>query len=386
GHRAGDYYIVHHGLKLDEEVVKVGSFKIDSSLQILARPSMMSPAELSDDPAAVPAVFRTRLTPIFQTYLVAGGALAADDPATARTAVIRLIELAKQAAETEAKEKLLAPDVRSNWTTVNDRIIFAAHEMLDAKTVPAMRDRFGPLSDSMIRLVKTAGHALPSEMVEFRCKVAREGREGRWLQTDRTIRNPHFGTIRLDCGQQMTTYPSRPPLAIAAEFRREMLPVYDAYLTLQQALTYDRLDEARAAWLDMRKAALTVDAKSLAPNAARAWGAIGDQLTESLDENPADFELADFHRPFEAVAGVMLTLADTLGHPYPQPLYQAFCPMAFGDTGAVWLQAKKRPADNPYFVDEMQHCGTVQRTIPPLPSLEPPPSRPAPLQPTEPRP
>ncbi|NQT37766.1 MAG: efflux RND transporter periplasmic adaptor subunit, partial [Planctomycetes bacterium] len=127
GHRAGDYYIVHHGLKLDEEVVKVGSFKIDSSLQILARPSMMSPAELSDDPAAVPAVFRTRLTPLFQSYLVAGGALAADDPATARTAVIRLIELAKQAAETEAKEKLLAPDVRSNWTTVNDRIIFAAH-------------------------------------------------------------------------------------------------------------------------------------------------------------------------------------------------------------------------------------------------------------------
>lgn len=43
GERAGDFYIVRHGLKEGEHVVTNGNFKIDSSLQIQARPSMMSP-------------------------------------------------------------------------------------------------------------------------------------------------------------------------------------------------------------------------------------------------------------------------------------------------------------------------------------------------------
>ncbi len=44
GPRAGDYYVVRAGLKEGERVVVNGSFKIDSALQIEARPSMMSPA------------------------------------------------------------------------------------------------------------------------------------------------------------------------------------------------------------------------------------------------------------------------------------------------------------------------------------------------------
>ncbi len=43
GPRAGDYYIVESGLQEDEIVVTNGNFKIDSALQIQAKPSMMSP-------------------------------------------------------------------------------------------------------------------------------------------------------------------------------------------------------------------------------------------------------------------------------------------------------------------------------------------------------
>ena len=43
GSRAGDYYIVKAGLKEGERVVVNGNFKIDSAVQILAKPSMMSP-------------------------------------------------------------------------------------------------------------------------------------------------------------------------------------------------------------------------------------------------------------------------------------------------------------------------------------------------------
>jgi Cu(I)/Ag(I) efflux system membrane fusion protein len=43
GPQAGDYYLVSHGLKEGELVVTNGAFKIDSEIQIQARPSMMTP-------------------------------------------------------------------------------------------------------------------------------------------------------------------------------------------------------------------------------------------------------------------------------------------------------------------------------------------------------
>jgi len=45
GPRAGDYYIVRSGLAEGESVVTNGSFKIDSALQIQAKPSMMNPQD-----------------------------------------------------------------------------------------------------------------------------------------------------------------------------------------------------------------------------------------------------------------------------------------------------------------------------------------------------
>jgi membrane fusion protein, copper/silver efflux system len=44
GPRASDYYVVQRGLKEGEKVVVNGNFKIDSAVQILAKPSMMEPA------------------------------------------------------------------------------------------------------------------------------------------------------------------------------------------------------------------------------------------------------------------------------------------------------------------------------------------------------
>jgi Cu(I)/Ag(I) efflux system membrane fusion protein len=42
GPRAGEYYIVESGLEEGQSVVTKGNFKIDSALQIQAKPSMMN--------------------------------------------------------------------------------------------------------------------------------------------------------------------------------------------------------------------------------------------------------------------------------------------------------------------------------------------------------
>ena len=44
GPRAGDFYVVKEGLREGEQVVVKGAFKIDNSLQIQGKPSMMAPA------------------------------------------------------------------------------------------------------------------------------------------------------------------------------------------------------------------------------------------------------------------------------------------------------------------------------------------------------
>jgi YHS domain-containing protein len=50
GPRAGNHYTVKSGLKEGELVVVKGSFKIDSALQIEAKPSMMSPVAAGPKP------------------------------------------------------------------------------------------------------------------------------------------------------------------------------------------------------------------------------------------------------------------------------------------------------------------------------------------------
>lgn len=43
-------------------------------------------------------------------------------------------------------------------------------------------------------------------------------------------------------------------------------------------------------------------------------------------------------------------------------VYRQYCPMAFGDRGAYWLSDKAEIL-NPYFGDEMLHCGSVTDTL-----------------------
>lgn len=52
GPRAGDVYVVAAGLEAGERVVVNGAFKLDSALQLLARPSMMSAPDAAAAPAA----------------------------------------------------------------------------------------------------------------------------------------------------------------------------------------------------------------------------------------------------------------------------------------------------------------------------------------------
>jgi hypothetical protein len=48
--------------------------------------------------------------------------------------------------------------------------------------------------------------------------------------------------------------------------------------------------------------------------------------------------------------------------PSGRPVYVQFCPMAFGGAGGAWLSDKKEIL-NPYFGDQMLHCGSVRAKL-----------------------
>ena len=77
GPRAGDYYIVESGLAEGEVVVTNGNFKIDSAMQIQAKPSMMTE---KGEGARGPSKAETRASALSEqtTCPVMGGAINKD--------------------------------------------------------------------------------------------------------------------------------------------------------------------------------------------------------------------------------------------------------------------------------------------------------------------
>lgn len=384
GQRAGDYYIVRAGLDEGEQVVTEGNFKIDSALQIKAKPSMMNPeggvaavghqhGGQAAAPAGggehaghgaglaasgqhdVPSDFRASLTPSYQAYLAAVNALAGDDLAAARDAVARLREAADAVTADALAEHAQAP-----FHEIRREIVFSSYELLDSKDVAAARQHFRELSQAMISLAEGFGHVLPDPLHRVQCPMAFKGQGAGWLQTSDVVRNPYYGARMLKCGEHVTTYASQAPLQVPSQFRQQLSGVYTAYLELQTALANDRAADAKAAWDALRIAMAAVDAAALDDRALLAWKQLRQQLDSALEAPVAGADLAQLRQGFEPVSMALLALVDQFGHAQDITLQQAYCSMAFDNRGAKWLQAGEKLA-NPYFGNKMLRCGEIQK-------------------------
>jgi Cu(I)/Ag(I) efflux system membrane fusion protein len=202
GPKAGDVFIVRSGLAEGERVVVEGNFKIDSALQIEARPSMMSPQAEPADPAhdherdhPSPEGSSGALDPVFRAYLDLQAALAADDAAAARTALKRLSR-----AQTMMNEAELSSAAAARWRSARAQLHGATVAAENARDISATRLAFHDLSDIVIELVRQLGHGLGDHLVVAHCPMAfEEGAD--WLQVGEQIENPYFGEAMFRCGE-----------------------------------------------------------------------------------------------------------------------------------------------------------------------------------------
>lgn len=196
GPRAGDVYLVASGLEEGERVVVQGAFRLDSSMQIRARPSMMSMAadERADDgPEAL--AFRAALRPVLDRYFELQLALAADEAEAAATA----LEALHGAVDAVEPDALGGGDALAAWEAERARLHGALSSAGEDRSIEALRTTFRALSTPVLSLAaRLAGG--DETLYEVHCPMAFDFEGASWLQADAAVRNPYFGAEMLECG------------------------------------------------------------------------------------------------------------------------------------------------------------------------------------------
>ncbi len=181
GAKAGEYYVVASGLKENESVVTHGAFKIDSALQIKAKPSMMTMAD--EAPSAASADTDIWL-PLIDPYLDLQAALAADDLNKSKQALKAMMAITGHSGE--ASELI--------------------HAMMAADTLDAIRrPHFEKLSNHLIEAVESDAGDIEQPLYKMHCPMVYPDRGADWLQASDELLNPYYGAMMLHCGEVKET-------------------------------------------------------------------------------------------------------------------------------------------------------------------------------------
>ncbi len=206
GPRAGDQYVVLSGLKQGEQVVTKGNFKIDSALQIQAKPSMMNPGGYysEKDNVVSQSLGSTSqgaeiLTEAIRYYLKAAKALSADDP---HAAVAELEAFRNQLEQVLITQKL--SDSKDGLTVQINSMIQALQTI--EHNLDALRKTFGDVSNILKDVLQQYEYKEELTLYLNYCPMAFNNQGGYWLQDVEPISNPYFGAKMLKCGDMKKTF------------------------------------------------------------------------------------------------------------------------------------------------------------------------------------
>jgi len=328
GPRAGDYYIVKSNLAEGEFVVTNGNFKIDSALQIRAKPSMMTPEGGGGGAGhahhggamkktarkmpgmgklAVPGVFRDELRALQAAHDSISAALKSGDLEKTKSAFAAL----KHALD-RMDDSPLSGKARAAWRELAMQLVNDAVEGTEASSLAEARRFHNGVTTGMRKLHAT-----------FR--VARK------LQTP-------------------------------AAFRQGLTKLFEEYLATAAALASDDFSKASKAANSAANALSAVDMKLLSGEAHMQWMKLEADLRKALDAMVAAKDLEGLRQGFALFSEAMPPAIRRFGIRPVDPVYRFRCSMAFDGRGAGWLQTKRETL-NPYFGKTMPKCGEIVETV-----------------------
>ena len=157
------------------------------------------------------------------------------------------------------------------------------------------------------------------------------------------------------------TVPPKAP--VSHDFIENLGPIYDAYLALQASLASDDLTRTNSAYGLLKMNMESVGQKN--KDLPEPWISLSRSLESNLPASGEFSSIIAAREVFEAVSVFVLSLEKEFGHTESRMLYEVFCPMAFDNKGAFWLQTNKK-VNNPYFGASMLSCGEVTESYSPM--------------------
>ena len=333
GPRAGDYYLVRHGLNQGERIVTKGSFKIDAELQIQAKPSMMSPE---------------------------GGAAGGHAHAHG--------DAQKSAEPTPARATVTLPDfVRRQL----HKVLMAGNASkasIESGDIHQIHEAFSALSKQVdsVESAKLSGHAamLWKEYAMLLGNDAVEGGNVKKLSEAKQVAkllDEHLSSFQAQMAISHEYEVDSAP-KVSPEFRHQLVKVVEGYLGMQTALAADQADQAVQEAKRALDAVEAVDMTLLSGQDHMDWMKHEGELKKILSHVVEAKEIEPIRKDF-AVLSELITATIKRFKASSQTLYQFKCPMAFDNRGAFWLQAHEEAA-NPYFGKMMLRCGDFIEVIP----------------------
>lgn len=207
GPRVSGYYVVKNGIEEDEAVVVSGNFKIDSALQIIAKPSMMNATYENTQVAkngpmegdsAWTHIGSDNIHQMMNIYLDLQKSLSRDNLIRAKESGAQLSRSLKENKD----EYTQSYPHFSKWGFV----MKSAENIFSAKDIETARKNFYDISEGLIELFKNDGRSiLSSDIYVYHCPMAFEFKGARWLQGRKGVENPYFGERMFKCGTLVDT-------------------------------------------------------------------------------------------------------------------------------------------------------------------------------------
>jgi Cu(I)/Ag(I) efflux system membrane fusion protein len=151
---------------------------------------------------------------------------------------------------------------------------------------------------------------------------------------------------------------------ISTEARSALNPLYSDYFEVQSALAGDDLDGAQKAYAKMNAAIKHVDMELFTGEAHHAWMSLSSAAEKKATEGASAKTIAEARDVFGKLSEKVIELHSAFGHAGDAPYYLTFCPMAFDNNGAYWLQTEP-VVSNSFYGAAMLRCGSIKDTLPP---------------------
>jgi membrane fusion protein, copper/silver efflux system len=355
GLKAGDYYIVKSGLKQGDLVVTRGAFKIDSALQIQAKPSMMSNGvDNTVEVIDVNLSFKKSLSSMYNIYNDISQELSKDSIKGLALKGDELIKALKSVDESRESSKAAI-----YWRKKSRKVELAINLLKNSASLSQARTNFEKVSNVIIDLIKTFG-TVEKINLAF-CPMAFNDQGAYWLQKSADVENPYFGSQMYHCGefkQQFSLQVEKVNFTIqTATILEETLSIY---LKVSSMLADDKAPPIKV-YKDLLTKLKSINMKSMPEEVHLTFVKELKTITAAINSLNDNVKLVKHRESFEKISSGLLSFMK-MGSFLKKDSYVFNCPMALDGKGANWLQLSKKTV-NPYMGHSMLTCGEVKASF-----------------------